>query len=99
MVFLCVYCALLATGMAQPTDAHEHAMRAVLRWLRGLKSMQQCFPSPESKPFNTYSQKLIMYYDASWAPLRMLRRRWMRDFLSRIGGKRILSNPTDRGYQ
>ena len=39
MVFLCIYCALLATGMAEPTDAHEHAMRAVLRWLRSLKSM------------------------------------------------------------
>lgn len=75
MVFLCIYCALLATGMAEPTDAHEHAMRAVLRWLRSLKSMQQCFPSPEAKPFDTDSHKLIMYCDASWAPLRMLRRR------------------------
>ena len=63
------------TGMPEPTDAHEHAMRAVLRWLRGFKSMQQCIPSPQAKPFDTDSQKLIMYRDASWAPLRMLRRR------------------------
>lgn len=75
MMFLCIYVALLATGMAQPLDRHERAMRAVLRYMRSQKGLCQVFPSSEATQEDIETRKLIIYCDASWAPMRVLKRR------------------------
>ena len=74
LTFLNIYCCLLATGMAQPLDKHERAMRAVLRWMIPMKLVSQAFPS-EDMIEEQNNPELNLYTDASWGPMRSLQRR------------------------
>ena len=74
-VFINVYIALLATGMATPQDRHEKAMRSALKFMKSQKGIYQRFPSPEGTIEELEAQRLVIYYDASWAPMHFLKRR------------------------
>ena len=74
LLFLNIYVCLLATGMSSPLDKHEHALRALLRWLITQRGQRQTFPAQTDiceRPDDT----LLAYSDASWAPLKLLQRR------------------------
>ena len=75
--FINVYIALLATGMATPKDRHEKAMRSVLKFMKTQKGIYQRFPSPEATIEEQQAQRLVIYCDASWAPMRFFKRRSM----------------------
>ena len=75
---LSIYYSLLATGMSEPLVKHEQALRSLLRWLHSHRSFVQHFPSPEfqfSDDNMNSGSKIVIYSDASWAPLRSLKRR------------------------
>ena len=74
-VFLNIYTALLATGMAKPLDKRERAMRLLLRFLKSQVGVLQRFPSLDAPDREVDAVKLIIYCDASWAPMSFLNRR------------------------
>ena len=74
-MFLCIYVCLLATGMAEPLDKHEHAMRAVLRWLISQRGQKQTYPATSDVCDRGSEEVILAYSDASWAPLKLLKRR------------------------
>ena len=74
-VFINVYIALLATGMATPQDRHEKALRSVWKFMKSQRGIYQRFPSPEATIEEQEAQRLVIYCDASWAPMRFLKRR------------------------
>ena len=51
-VFINVYIALLATGMATPQDRYEKALRSVLKFMKSQRGIYQRFPSPEATSRN-----------------------------------------------
>ena len=74
---LSIYYSLLATGMSEPLMKHEHALRSLLRWLYNHRNFVQHFPAPEFSFGQDHpsGSKIVIYSDASWAPLRSFKRR------------------------
>ena len=91
LLFLNIYVCLLATGMSSPLDKHEHALRALLRWLNTQRGQRQAYPS-QSDICERSDDTMLAYSDASWAPLKLLQRR------SISGGVFFFRNSTIKAF-
>ena len=69
------YTSLLASGQAEPRPGHEKALRQVLRFVATDSHVGQHFPTEDRQTHLLMVSQVIVYTDASFAPLRVLQRR------------------------
>ena len=69
------YTSLLASGQAEPKPGHEKALRQVLRFVVTDNHVGQHFPSEDRQTHLLMGSQVIVYTDASFAPMRILQRR------------------------
>ena len=69
------YTSLLASGQAEPKPGHEKALRQVLRFVATDSHVGQHFPTEDRQTHLLMGSQVIVYTDASFAPLRVLQRR------------------------
>ena len=69
------YTSLLASGQAEPKPGHEKALRQVLRFVVTDNHVGQHFPTEDRQTHLLMGSQVIVYTDASFAPMRILQRR------------------------
>ena len=69
------YTSLLASGQAEPKPGHEKALRQVLRFVVTDNHVGQHFPTEDRQTHLLMGSQVIVYTDASFAPMRVLQRR------------------------
>ena len=69
------YTSLLASGQAEPKPGHEKALRQVLRFVATDSHVGQHFPTEDRQTHLLMGSQVIVYTDASFAPMRILQRR------------------------
>ena len=69
------YTSLLASGQAEPRPGHEKVLRQVLRFVATDSHVGQHFPTEDRQTHLLMGSQVIVYTDASFAPLRVLQRR------------------------
>ena len=69
------YTSLLASGQAEPKPGHEKALRQVLRFVATDSHVGQHFPTEDRQTHLLMGSQVIVYTDASFAPMRVLQRR------------------------